>query len=88
MDKAFQKWLRELIGDHEYKKLDPYIQAGKESSHTLVGEHMRELLKEFEQRKRSFAVNPVKDVPLDLTGDLANLKIRGKVDDGEIKIPQ
>jgi hypothetical protein len=87
VDKAFQNWLRELIGDQEYKKLDPYIQAGKAGSHALVGEHMRELLKVFELRKRSFALSPVKDVPLDLTGDLANLNIRGKVDGGEIRIP-
>jgi hypothetical protein len=87
VDKAFLKWLRELIGDQEYKKLDPHIQAGKASSNTLVGEHMRELLKGFEQRKRRFASSPEKEIPIDLTGDLANLNIKGKVDGGEIRIP-
>jgi hypothetical protein len=85
IDIAFKRWLRDFLGPTHYQKLDPNIQNGKLSSHTLEGQSMRTLMKAFDVLKRNFSSN-ARDGMLDLPEPLHNLDIPGKVDEGQIII--
>ncbi|KAH7115268.1 hypothetical protein B0J11DRAFT_471111 [Dendryphion nanum] len=84
---AFKNWLRLLIGEENYRQLDPYMETNKISSHSTEGRAMRELMKDFDARKHLFHANYTKDINIDLPAPLNNLNIPGRVDRGEITIP-
>jgi hypothetical protein len=80
----FQIWLRELIGDENYRQLDPRTISFNTGSHDMEGRSMRELMKKFDEKKKLFKNDP-RPIKLDLPFPLHNLNIRG-VDDGQITI--
>lgn len=82
----FKEWLKDLLGDKNYQRLDPNTELNKITSHTTEGKAMRELMKEFDARKRGFRKDYNQDIHLDLPAPLDNLTIPGKVDGGEITI--
>ncbi|KAF2188028.1 actin-like ATPase domain-containing protein [Zopfia rhizophila CBS 207.26] len=85
IDMEFKKWLRSLIGDKNYQKLDPNTEANKISSHATEGEAMRILMKRFDALKKQFHSGS-EDRHVDLPKPLHNLTIPGKVNSGEITI--
>lgn len=83
----FRKWLRQLLGDKNYQKLDPYMEMSKITSHATEGPALRDLMKAFDAWKRGFTKNFGRDIPIDLPAPLQDLDIPGKVNHGEITIP-
>jgi hypothetical protein len=82
----FKEWLRDLLGDKNYQRFDPNTELHKITPHTTEGKAMRELMKEFDARKRGFRKDYNQDIHLDLPAPLDNLTIPGKVNGGEITI--
>ncbi|KAF2473069.1 actin-like ATPase domain-containing protein [Lindgomyces ingoldianus] len=82
----FKKWLRELIGDKHYQKLDPHMEMSKITSHAVEGRALRELMKNFNAQKEVFTKNYGRSISMDLPAPLENLDIPGKVNHGEITI--
>ncbi|KAF1976595.1 hypothetical protein BU23DRAFT_565748 [Bimuria novae-zelandiae CBS 107.79] len=76
---AFKRWLRDLIGENNYRKLDPHMEEHKISSHSVEGKAMRELMKEFDARKQDFGAGSTRDIHIDLPSPFQNLKITGNV---------
>jgi hypothetical protein len=85
IDLAFKNWLRDLIGEKNYEKLDPGSRGRKISSHAAEGADMRKLMKTFDVFKKKFNKEH-RDMRMDLPGPLSNLDIAGKVNKGEITI--
>ncbi|CAI6331925.1 unnamed protein product [Periconia digitata] len=83
----FKKWLRDHIGEANYKMLDPNMEENKISSHSVEGKAMRELMKEFDDQKQRFDGEMKEDIRIDLPHPLQHLSIAGKVNKGEIAIP-
>jgi hypothetical protein len=87
VDIAFKAWLRHLIGNHNYSKLDPNGELGKVNSHKLEGEAMRRLMINFDVRKKAFTKDS-RDIRIDLPEPLANLDMPGRVNEGQVTIPK
>lgn len=87
IDTAFKAWLRDEIGVGEYEKLDPVNARQRLSAHTVESGPMRELIKEFEKKKKTFS-NAKQDVKLTLPAPLDRLTIKGRVNEGELIILQ
>ncbi|KAI4693068.1 uncharacterized protein J4E88_001439 [Alternaria novae-zelandiae] len=83
----FKKWLRMLLGEEEYLKLDPNLDIDKNANHASETPAMRELMQAFDDVKKQFAFS-TPDVRFSLRGELENLDIFGKVNKGLITIPQ
>ena len=75
-----------MLGDKNYQRLGPDTELNKITSHTTGGKAMRELMKEFDTRKRRFRKDYNQNIHLDLSAPLDNLTIPGKVGGSEIAI--
>ena len=87
IDMAFKQWLRQLLGDENYQKLDPTDVSQMVSSHTIQGRQMREIMKRFDVFKRKFRNDCDDEITFELPEELEDLNIEGKVLDGELKVP-
>jgi hypothetical protein len=85
IDLAFKTWLQALVGDKNYENLCRGSFGSKVSSHNVEGEHIRKVMKVFDDRKRKFKKQG-RDISIWLPGPLSNLNIVGKVDKGLITI--
>ena len=85
IDKAFKKWLRQLLGDKLYQRLDENSENERVSSHTSQGKAMRKLMASFDEVKRSFHKEE-RDMLMDLPEPLHNLNLDTRVNSGEITI--
>jgi hypothetical protein len=82
---AFKRWLRELVGESIYQKLDQGQLSHKISSHDAEGERMRILMKSFDALKRKFKRGH-RDMKMDLPAPFHNLNLDSRVVGGEITI--
>src|ERR1700761_7954418 len=87
IDIEFRKWLRDHIGEANYRQLDSNLNVERTSSHATEGKAMRLLMKKFELLKKNFS-DDGRDAFLDLPHPLDNLNMQGKVDGGQITITQ
>ncbi|KAI9776338.1 MAG: hypothetical protein M1839_000418 [Geoglossum umbratile] len=85
IDLAFKKWLRDLLGEKNYQKLDQAQLAHKISSHHTEGKQMRQLMKGFNTLKFKFRKDQ-RDMKMDLPDPLHNLDMDNRVVGGEITI--
>jgi hypothetical protein len=85
IDLAFKEWLKDLLGEENYQKLDQTRLAHKISSHNSEGRPMRELMKKFNRLKRMFNKEH-RDMRMDLPEPLHNLNMGNRVVGGEITI--
>ncbi|KAN0071932.1 hypothetical protein V8E54_009661 [Elaphomyces granulatus] len=85
VDLAFKKWLRDILGDKYYQRLDPSQLDSKIGSHHVEGQRMRELMQGFDKHKRKFNRDH-RDIKMDLPYPLHNLNKDNKVVGGEITI--
>jgi hypothetical protein len=85
IDEAFKRWLKKLIGDENYKELDPRNASQKISSHATEGKEMRALMKAFDSCKRKFSRDH-RDMKMDLPEPLDDLSIGNQVVGGELTI--
>lgn len=86
INQEFKKWIREWIGDDEYRKLDPNLDIARDATHASETAPMRELMKRFDVLKKQFGVGDSRKLPLTLPEPIQNLNIPGKVDHGLIRI--
>jgi hypothetical protein len=82
---AFKEWLKALLGEETYRRLDPKQLAHKLSSHNSEGRPMRQLMKTFNEKKRMFH-RTQRDIRMDLPDPLHNLEMGDRVVGGEITI--
>jgi hypothetical protein len=85
IDGAFKSWLKEQIGDENYKELDPRNASQKISSHATEGKQMRALMKTFDGYKRKFSEDH-RDIKMDLPEPLDDLTVGKQVLGGELTI--
>jgi hypothetical protein len=85
IDLAFKDWLRDLLGEDNYLKLDPTQARGKITSFDREGEQMRKLMGMFNILKRNFKKG-YGDKHMTLPEPLNNLNMHNKVDLGQITI--
>ncbi|OXV10191.1 hypothetical protein Egran_02048, partial [Elaphomyces granulatus] len=85
VDLAFKKWLRDVLGDKHYRRLDPSQLDPKIGYHHVEGQRMRELMQGFDKHKRKFN-RDYRDIKMDLPYPLHNLNRDNKVVGGEITI--
>jgi hypothetical protein len=85
VDQNFKRWLKALLGDNCYRKLDPSNQIEDRSGSVVEGGGMRALMKHFGQHKRRFR-HDQRDICIDLPEPLENLSIEGRVVDGQITL--
>jgi hypothetical protein len=85
VDLAFKKWLRGVLGDNYYQRLDPSELDPKIGSHHVEGQRMRELMQGFDKYKKKFNRDH-RDIKMDLPYPLHNLNKDNKVVGGEITI--
>lgn len=74
-----------LIGDDNYRQLDPEMEGTRISSYAAEGKAMRQLMKDFDARKILFHSNYGQDIYLELPAPLEDLNIPG-VNQGQIII--
>ena len=85
IDMAFKKWLKKLLGETNYQKLDSAELVHKITSHSTESPQMRELMSSFDREKRLFEEG-CEDVKIDLPKPLHNLNMNTRVVGGEITI--
>jgi hypothetical protein len=85
IDLAFKRWLKDLLGEANYRELDQGQLAHKISSHDAEGGRMRKLMKEFNIHKGKFRKDQ-RDIQMDLPEPLHNLDMGNRVVGGEITI--
>lgn len=85
IDRNFKRWLKRLLGDRNYQKLDPTNASQKISGHHTETDKMRTIMKTFDAYKRKFAKHS-RDTKMDLPEPLDTLSIIGKVVKGELTI--
>jgi hypothetical protein len=85
IDGAFKDWLQKLIGDKNYRELDPRNASQKISSHATEGRQMRQLMKQFDTLKRDFNKGEP-DKGIDLPDPLDDLSVGDNVEEGELTI--
>jgi len=85
IDLAFKEWLKALLGEETYRRLDPKQLAHKLSSHNSEGRPMRQLMKTFNEKKRMFH-RTQRDIRMDLPEPLHDLDMGDRVVGGEITI--
>ena len=85
IDLVFKKWLKNLLGEKNYQKLDSAELVHKIVSHSTEGSWMRELMSNFNQWKRRFNKDHG-DIKMNLSDSLHNLNLDMRVVGGEIRI--
>ena len=83
----FKRWLRRLLGDDHYRKLDPNPKFRNLGSHTVESEAMRKLMDTFNTHKEHFGPDS-DDILMDLPFPLRDLHMPPTVNHGQIKIPR
>jgi hypothetical protein len=81
----FKKWLRNILTDEYYQKLDPNLDIEKLATHASETPPMRLLMKEFDLKKRNFGLHDP-DCRMELPTPLENHSIPGRVDQGLLTI--
>jgi hypothetical protein len=81
----FKKWLRGILTDEYYKKLDPNLDIEKFATHASETPAMRSLMKEFDLKKRTFGAHG-SDCRLELPAPLDNHSIPDRVNQGLLTI--
>ena len=87
INQEFKRWMRWLLGDEEYRKLDPNFDINRNATHASETPAMRALMKKFDALKKNFTPNS-REVRLTLPPPLQNLSIPNRVDQGLIIIPR
>ncbi|KAH8727125.1 hypothetical protein GQ44DRAFT_725417 [Phaeosphaeriaceae sp. PMI808] len=87
INRTFLKWLRDKLGEDNYRQLDPNLDIDKEAFHASESPAMRYLMEKFDERKQGFTRDSG-DFYLDLPPPLDNLTINGVVNQGEMMIPR
>lgn len=82
----FKDWLRSLIGDHHYRQIDPNLDLYKIASHGAESRAMRDLMKDFDDRKTLFHSSYGENIYIQLPEPLEDLDIPGKVNQGRITV--
>jgi len=81
----FKKWLRKVLTDVHYMKLDPNLDIGSFASHASETPAMRLLMKDFDLKKKHFTVGSF-DCQIELPPPLENHSVPGYVDLGLLTI--
>ncbi|PVH78397.1 hypothetical protein DL98DRAFT_590324 [Cadophora sp. DSE1049] len=81
----FKRWLRRVIGEENYRALDPNSSSQQISAHAMEGKEMRQVMKRFEGLKKAFPRDN-RPLKLDLPGPLSELNIPRRVSQGELTI--
>jgi hypothetical protein len=76
-----------MISDRHYRHLDRRTAGQQIGAHTMEEKQMRQVIKKFDEKKRSFSNKP-SDVHLDLPDPLHILNIPGRVTQGDLRINQ
>lgn len=89
IDHNFKSWLRQIIGEEYYHRLDPLCSTRKTKAQTTEGPWMRDLMKQFDRWKKKFAGD--EDSDMEMTVDLPQVlndmeDIEGYVSDGQLII--
>ncbi|KAH7085513.1 hypothetical protein BKA63DRAFT_598156 [Paraphoma chrysanthemicola] len=87
INRAFLKWLRDILGEQNYRQLDPNLDIDKDAFHASESPAMRYLMQKFDERKQGFDRDSG-DIYLDLPDPLDALTIPGVVDQGQMTIPR
>lgn len=87
INREFLKWLRQSLGEVNYRHLDPNLDIDKESFHASESPAMSSLMTQFDEKKQTFTRDS-RDTYIDLPEPLADLTISGIVDQGQITIPR
>lgn len=87
INQEFKRWVRLLLGDEEYRKLDPNLDIERNATHASETPAMRILMKKFDALKKNFSTNS-REVRLTLPPPLQNLVIPNRVNQGLITIPR
>lgn len=87
IDRAFLKWLRETLGDNNYRELDPDLNCTDNELKSCEGSKMRYLMRQFNEQKRRFD-DGSRFCYLDLPTPFEDLTIDGSIRFGRLKIPQ
>lgn len=74
INQKFKQWIRGLIGDEEYRKLDPNLDVARNATHASETAAMRELMRRFDALKKQFGMEH-RNLPLTLPEPLQNLDI-------------
>ncbi|KAJ9663048.1 hypothetical protein H2198_001040 [Neophaeococcomyces mojaviensis] len=77
IDANFKRWLRKVIGPKNFRELDAGNAGQRISTHATESGPMRQLVKEFEVKKKSFS-SATQTIKLDLPGPLSGLTIEGR----------
>lgn len=85
IDNNFKKWLRKILGEVNYRELDPRNAGQKIGAHSTEGRRMREVMKEFDKFKRDFPKKN-REMKMDLPEPLDKITIGTKVIEGELTI--
>jgi len=81
----FKRWILELIGEQNYRRLDSNVLNLKLGSHDREGPAMRELMRSFDEQKKGFTTN-FREMRIDLPKPLDKLNLDTRVRGGEIVI--
>lgn len=87
INQKFKVWLRKLLGDDEYRKLDPNLDIERNATHASETPAMRALMKIFDDIKKTFQPISRDFWKITLPHPLQNLSIPGRVDQGLIRVP-
>lgn len=87
INQRFKEWIRMLLGDEEYRKLDPNLDIERNAAHASETPAMRALMKKFDALKKNFNMDS-HEVRLTLPPPLQNLVIPDRVNQGLITIPR
>lgn len=86
VDANFKGWLRRAIGRENFAKLDKENALRPISTHTSESGPMRELMKRFDAKKKTFSNATQSIIRIDLPPPLDGLNVEGRVRDGELTI--
>lgn len=87
VDANFKGWLRQVaIGPDNFAKLDKENALRPISTHTSESGPMRELMKRFDVKKKTFSHATTGLIRIDLPPPLDGLNVEGRVRDGELTI--
>ena len=86
VDVSFKGWLRRAIGRENFAKLDKENALRPISTHTSESGPMRELMKRFDAKKKTFSNATQGIIRIDLPPPLDGLNVEGRVRDGELTI--
>jgi len=81
----FKRWLRMILTDFNYRKLDPNVEIDESATYASETPAMRSLMEDFDLEKKHFTVGS-SDCRIELPPPLQNLVIPGRVNQGLLTI--